>query len=114
MMPDAEDEVVSALESKLASLESVTSMLEKGMSSEDILNVLVGEFEPKVLDKIPVEYYCNCSREKVEKALISIGKKELANIIEEDGKAEMHCHFCNKNYEFNKDELMELLKEALK
>lgn len=114
MMPDAEDEVVSVLESKLASLESVTSMLEKGMTSEDILNALVGEFEPKILDKVPVEYYCNCSREKVEKALISIGKKELANIIEEDGKAEMHCHFCNTNYEFNKDELMALLTEALK
>lgn len=113
MMPDADDEIITALEQKLSSMESITSMLDKGMSPEDILNELVGEFNPQVLDKIPVEYYCNCSRERVEKALISIGKKELAKIIEEDGKASLHCHFCNKDYEFNKDELTKILQDAL-
>ena len=58
---------------------------------------------------MPVEYYCNCSRERVEKALISLGKKEIAKIIEEDGKATMHCHFCNKDYEFSKEDLLGLL-----
>ncbi len=113
MMPDADDEVVDKLEAKLANMESITSMLDKNMSCEDILNTIAGEFEPQILDTIPVEYHCNCSKQKVEKALISIGKKELAKIIEEDGKASLHCHFCNKDYDFNKAELMSLLNEAL-
>ena len=113
MMPDAEDEIITALEQKLTGLESVTAMLEKGMTTEDILNAIAGDFDPQVLDKIPVEYYCNCSRERVEKALVSIGKEELEKIIEEDGKANLHCHFCNKDYEFDKDELIQILNRAL-
>lgn len=113
MMPDAPDEIVTALENKLATMESVTTMLDKGMTPEDMLREIAGEFEPQVLDKIPVEYYCNCSRERVEKALISLGKKELATIIEEDGKASLHCHFCNKNYDFDKEQLMTILNEAI-
>jgi molecular chaperone Hsp33 len=113
MMPDADDDVVAKLEQKLAGLDSVTNMLENGMTTEDILNEIAGEFDPQILDRIPVNYHCNCSRERVEKALISIGKKELAAIIEEDGKASMHCHFCNKDYEFNKAELEEILKNAI-
>lgn len=113
MMPDAPDEIVTALENKLGAMESVTTMLDKGMTPEDMLKEIAGEFEPQVLDKIPVEYYCNCSRERVEKALISLGKKELATIIEEDGKASLHCHFCNKNYDFDKEQLMTILNEAI-
>ncbi len=113
MMPDADEEIVDRLENKLSTMESVTSMLEKGMSCEDILEAVAGEFNPHILDRIPVEYNCNCSKKKVEKALISLGKKELAKIIEEDGKASLHCHFCNKDYEFNRDELISLLTEAL-
>ncbi len=109
MMPDAEDEIITALEEKLKTVEPVTTMLEKGMTPEDILNVLVGEWQPKILDKVPVNYVCNCSRERVEKALIAIGKKEIAKIIEEDGKASLHCHFCNKDYDFSKDDLERLL-----
>ena len=109
MMPEADDEIITFLEEKLKNIEPVTAMLEKGMTTADILNELVGGFEPKILDKIPVEYVCGCSKEKVEKALIAIGKKEIAKIIEEDGKATLHCHFCNKDYEFNKDELERLL-----
>lgn len=112
MMPDADDEIVAKLEEKLANMDSITSMLDKGMSTEDILNAIAGEFEVQILDTVPVSYHCNCTRQRVEKALISLGKKELANIIEEDGKASLHCHFCNKDYEFNKDELTAILTEA--
>lgn len=113
MMPDADNEIVTVLEKKLTELESVTTMLEKGMTTEDILNAIAGDFEPQILDRIPVEYYCNCTRERVEKALVSLGKDELEKIIEEDGKAELHCHFCNKDYEFDKEELTEILNRAL-
>lgn len=112
MMPDADDEIVAKLEEKLANIDSITTMLDKGMSTEDILNAIAGEFEPQILDTVPVSYHCNCTRERVEKALISLGKTELAKIIEEDGKASLHCHFCNKDYEFNKDELTKILTEA--
>lgn len=110
MMPDADDNIITKLEEKLKTMEPVTAMLDKGMAPEDILNELAGEFEPKILDKVPVEYYCNCSRERVERALISIGKKELAHIIEEDKQASLHCHFCNKDYVFNENDLLNILK----
>lgn len=113
MMPDADDEIVTELEDKLTKIESVTEMLERGMNTEDILNALVGGFDPQILDTIPVEYHCNCTRQRVEKALISLGKKELAKIIEEDGKASMHCHFCNKDYDFNREELVTILNNAI-
>ncbi len=113
MMPDADDEIVTELEDKLTKIESVTEMLERGMNTEDILNVLVGGFDPQILDTIPVEYHCNCTRQRVEKALISLGKKELAKIIEEDGKASMHCHFCNKDYDFNREELVTILNNVI-
>lgn len=113
MMPDADDEIVTKLEEKISKINSVTDMFEKGMTTEDILNEIAGEFGVEILDKIPVEYYCNCSKTRVSKALISVGKNELAKIIEEDGKANLHCHFCNRDYEFNKDELTELLERAV-
>ena len=111
MMPDAPEEIISAIEEKLKVIEPLTTMLDKGMTQEDILNELVGDFDPHILDKIPVEYYCNCSKERVEKALISIGKDEIQDIIENEGSTSLHCHFCNKDYEFSKEELEELLKK---
>jgi molecular chaperone Hsp33 len=110
MMPDAPEEIISAIEEKLKVIEPLTTMLDKGMTQEDILNELVGDFDPHILDKIPVEYYCNCSKERVEKALISIGKDEIQDIIENEGSTSLHCHFCNKDYEFSKEELEALLK----
>lgn len=114
MMPDAEEETISNIENKLKTLEPITAMLDKGMTQQDILNVLVGDLEPKVLDEVPVSYYCSCSREKVSKALIAVGKSELTNIIEEDHHATLHCHFCNTDYEFTEEDLKELLKSAVK
>ena len=110
LMPEADEDTIFSLEIKLNEIEPVTTMLEKGMTPEDIMDYLIGDLEPNILDKVPVEYYCNCSRERVEKALVSIGKKEIAKIIEEDGKATLHCHFCNKDYEFGEEDLMKILK----
>lgn len=113
IMPDADENIISALEEKLKTLKPFTTLLEEGNSPEDIANLLLGEFSLKILDKIPVSFYCNCSKERVEKALISIGKKEIESIIKEDKKATLHCHFCNKDYNFNEQELKELLNSII-
>lgn len=114
MMPDADENVIEKIEENLKKFGNVASLLDKGLTPEDILKNIAGEFKPVILDRILVEYYCNCSREKVEKALISIGKKEIANIIEEDGQATLHCHFCNSDYLFTEEDLLRILRESAK
>lgn len=109
MLPSAPDEIVDRLEEKMRGLESVTSMLEKGMDCAEIMDVLVGDMQPKVMDSIPVEYYCNCDRSRVEKALVSVGRSELEDILEKDGQATLHCHFCNKDYHFDRSDLTAIL-----
>jgi len=109
LMPDADDKIITALENKMSQIKSVTSMFEKGMSAEDILEDILGEFGLNILDKTGVSFECNCSREKVEKALLSIGKSEIEDIIKNDKKAVLHCHFCNKDYEFDEEYLKKLL-----
>lgn len=113
VMPDADESIIESIEEKLKTLKPFTTLLEESKSPEDIANLLFAEFGLNILDKIPVSFYCNCSKERVEKALISIGKIELENIIKEDKKATLHCHFCSKDYNFNEDELKNLLKTAL-
>lgn len=113
LMPFAEEEVISALEEKISQITSVTSLLDQGMSPERILESILGDLgEVEILDKIPTGYTCNCSRERVTKALISIGRKELGEMIQEGKEIEMHCHFCNTKYTFSVEELKEILKAA--
>lgn len=114
VMPNADENIINSLENKLATIKPFTTLLEEGNTIEDILNILLGDFGVNILDKIPVKFYCNCSKERVEKALISIGKDELETIIKEDKKATLHCHFCNKDYEFNENDLKTLLNECIK
>ena len=79
------------------------------MTPEDILQDVLGEFELNILEKTDVKFSCNCSRERVEKALLSIGKAEIEDILKTDKKAVLHCHFCNKDYEFDENYLTNLL-----
>lgn len=111
VMPDADENIISNLEQKLQTLKPFTTLLEEGNSVEDILNIILGDFGVKILDKIPVSFYCNCSKQRVEKALISIGKEEIETILKEDKKATLHCHFCNKDYDFDETDLKNLLQE---
>ena len=74
--------------------------------------MILGDMELKFMDTVPTEFYCNCTRERVEKALISIGREELEKIIREDKKANLHCHFCGKEYDFTEEELKKLLEDA--
>ena len=112
LMPFTPDEVIDRLEKKLASVDSVTAMLDRGMTPEQILEELLGEFGLEMNEKLPVSYRCDCSRERISQALISIGKKDLQEMIDDGKPIQVNCHFCNKNYEFTVDELRELFKEG--
>ncbi len=110
LLPGADEETISKLEKNSEALEPMTTMLAKGMSVEDICKKALEGFEVEVLDENEINYVCTCSRERVENALKSLSTEELTDIIEEDGKAEASCHFCNKKYLFTKEQLQEILK----
>ena len=112
LMPFAEESTISRLEENIKKINSVTDLLEEGHTPESLLEKVLDGFDMESNDKIPTEFYCNCSRERVERALISIGRKELNEMIQEGKPIEMNCHFCNKNYEFSVEELKEILRKC--
>lgn len=112
LMPGASEEVVSGLEEKIGQMDAMTTMLDQGMTPEQILELVLGEFGLEINDKMPVQFHCNCSKERIEKALISVGEVELQHMIEDGETIEVNCHFCNKHYPITVPELTELLKQA--
>lgn len=110
LLPGADEDVITRLENNLNGLESMTQMLSKGMTIEEICNRVLDGFHPEVLDEFPTEYRCNCSKKRVEKALVSIGRDELKKIYNEEETTEISCHFCNKKYIFTKENILSLLK----
>ncbi|MEE1314781.1 MAG: Hsp33 family molecular chaperone HslO [Faecalimonas sp.] len=112
VMPFVEDEVVDRLEANIAKLDSVTSMLDQGMTPEQILETVLEGMDVEFTDTMPTKFACNCSKERVEKALISIGRKEIQEMIDEGKEIEMHCHFCNTGYTFDIEELKCILKRS--
>lgn len=109
LMPFADEKVVSVLEEKISKITSVTNMLEEGMTPEDILNDVLGDFDVEFTDTIPTGFNCNCSKERVEKVLVSLGRKELNNIINDGEDIELNCHFCNKKYNFTIEDIKKLI-----
>lgn len=109
LMPFTQDEVIDRLEQKLSTLESVTTMLEEGCNPEQILERILGDMDLEITDTMPVHFACNCSRSRVEKVLISLGKKELQGLIAEGKEVELNCHFCNTNYSFSIEDLKQIL-----
>ena len=111
-MPDATEEEISKIEKGIFEAGAISKMLDNNFSLSEIAKKVTGDKNIKVIEdnKVP-KYKCNCSKEKMAEALISIGKKELEDIIREDGKAELVCHFCNKKYNFTKEELEEILRK---
>ena len=114
LMPFTPDESVDKLELKLAAVDSVTAMLDAGRTPEQILELLLGEFDLEINEKTEISYRCDCSKERVERALISVGKKEIKEMINEGQSIEVNCHFCGKNYEFTVEELKQILAKAVR
>ena len=113
LMPEATDETAARLEEILKEIKPVTTMIDSGMSAEDILFTVTDGFDMLISNKpVTPKYKCYCSKERMEKALISIGKTELEDLIREQGSAELTCQFCDNRYTFDKTELEKLLKEA--
>ncbi len=112
LMPFAEDRVIDKLEKNLNKVTSVTTLLNEGNTPEQILSYLLAGLDVEFQDTAPVQFYCNCSAKRVEKALISIGKTEMQDMIEEGKDVEVNCHFCNRNYVFSVDELKAIKKKA--
>ena len=112
LLPGASDEIIDRLEAKLSVISSITSLLDAGKTPEEILTDILGEFGLEILKKMPVQFHCDCERSRVEKAIISIGRKEIQDMIDEGKEIEVNCQFCNKHYKFSVDELGEMLKKA--
>ncbi|WP_353854043.1 Hsp33 family molecular chaperone HslO [Bacillus sp. Bos-x628] len=111
LLPGTEDHVIERLEKRLSTIEPISKLIEKGMSPEEILEEVLGE-KPQILETVPVEFYCHCSKERFASGIISLGKAEIDDMIEKDGQAEAQCHFCNETYVFTKEELEELREET--
>ncbi len=112
LMPFAEEDVISKLEQNVQKINSVTSLLEEGHTPESLLEKVLEGFDVQINEKMDTRFHCNCSKERVEKALISIGRKELNEMIQEGKPIEMNCHFCNTNYNFTVEELKEILRRC--
>ena len=112
LMPFIADEVVDKLEAKLAGVKSVTAMLDKGYTPEMILEELLGEFGLEITDTMPAQFYCNCDRARVEKALIGAGRAALNEMVQDGKTIEVNCHFCNEKYEFTVEDLKELIRRS--
>lgn len=114
LMPFAEESVIAKLEENLSKVESVTAMFEAGNTPEQILEILLAGMDVEITDTMPAKFYCDCSKKKVEKVIISIGKKDIQSMIADGEDVEVNCQFCNSHYKFNVDELKTLLKKATK
>ncbi len=112
LMPYTDEKVISALEKKVAKVTSVTDLLEQGVTPEALLEQILGEFGLEVTEKMPVQYSCNCCKERVTRAIASIGRKDIQEMVEAGESIEVNCQFCDKHYVFTPDELKELLKGA--
>ncbi len=114
LMPFASEEVISKLEENLAKVTSVTALLDAGNSPEQILEILLGDMGVEFTDKMPCQFSCNCDKDRVSKALISVGKEELQQMINDGKTIEVNCHFCNTFYHFTVEEMKELKRKAMR
>ena len=112
MMPGVSEEVVSGLEKRLSEIVSVTALLDEGRTPEEILKYVLGDLDLEILDRMPVRFFCNCSKERIEKALVSVGRQELQQMIDEGKTIEVNCHFCGRHYPVTVEELKGLFLQA--
>ncbi|MFA2822636.1 redox-regulated molecular chaperone HslO [Bacillus wiedmannii] len=110
IMPGAQEETIAFIEDRLQKIPPVSTLIEQGLSPEELLYAVLGEDKVKVLEKMDVQFNCTCSRERIESVLISLGKTELEQIREEEEETEVHCHFCNERYKFSKEDITNLIE----
>lgn len=110
MMPGQDEMLGDIITYRLEEIPPISQLIAEGKSGEDLLNLLFDDMDLKIHESIEVDYVCDCSRERVEKAMISIGREELTKLMEEDEQTEVACHFCNKKYHFSREDIGELLK----
>ena len=112
VMPFAEEETIAKLEENVQKIQSVTTLLEQGHTPESLLEQVLDGLNVEFTDTMDTQFKCNCSHERIEKAIISIGKKDIQEMIDDGKPIEVNCHFCNKNYTFDVDELKDILEKA--
>ncbi|PGQ76635.1 Hsp33 family molecular chaperone HslO [Bacillus anthracis] len=110
IMPGAQEETISFIEERLQKIPPVSTLIERGLSPEELLYAVLGEDKVKVLETMDVQFNCTCSRERIESVLISLGKTELEQVREEEEETEVHCHFCNERYKFSKEDITNLIE----
>ncbi|ASS69575.1 Hsp33 family molecular chaperone HslO [Bacillus atrophaeus] len=111
LLPGTDEETITKIEQRLSQVEPISKLIQKGLTPEEILEEVLGE-KPDILETMPVKFHCPCSKERFTTAILGLGKKEIQDMIEEDGQAEAECHFCNEKYLFTKEELEELRDET--
>ena len=114
LMPFAPDDVIDRLEQNIGKIKSVTSMLSEGKTPEDIVNEIFTGMDLTITERIPARFYCNCSKERVRKAILSIETKDIEEMIADNRPAEVNCHFCGESYVFSVDDLKEIYAEKTK
>lgn len=112
LMPGASEAVISALEKKIGEIHSITTLLDVGNTPETILQYILGDLGLEINEKLPAKFTCSCNKSRIERALISVGKKDIQEMIDDGKPIEVNCHFCNKNYTFDVDELKDILEKA--
>lgn len=112
LMPFAEDEVIDQLEKNIGKLPPVTTMLEEGNTPEDMIRRVLEGLDVEIMEKIPTGFECNCSKERVERAIVSIGRDEIQSMIDDGEPIEVNCHFCNSHYIFSVDDLKTIIERS--
>ena len=111
LLPGASDDIIDKIEAGVHRVGSVSHALESGLDGEGLLRAVLSDFQLEILEKHPVEYRCYCSRDRVTRALISMGREELSSLIQEQGQADLTCQFCDKVYHYSQEQLEKLLAE---
>lgn len=112
LLPGTEDETITQIEEQLKTIPPISKLIEKGLTPEEILEAVLGKGNVRFLETQPVSFTCSCSKERFADAIVTLGKEEIQDMIETDGKAEAQCHFCNETYLYTKEELENLIEEA--
>lgn len=111
LMPNADEETIQLLENQLSTIQPVSTMIQRGLSPEEVLEEVLGKGNVQILDKMPVSFECNCSKERFANGILGLGQQEIQEMIDEDGMAEAQCHFCLETYRYSKEELEAFINE---